>query len=212
MDEHLSSCIAVYITVIDLIHSLRAEIFLKTSNVLFCYCRRRRPEWDCYVLIMHESLWCITNISTLGCYGHLRIRLPGDCFGPSWPPQLHRARTATGIDWKKAKFAKQMSSLYKAAANNIAITWRHVYDGLWYRLIRLHYDGLIQGPHQPMPEIHAKIAWKSSKTRTSLYCCCWSRFTERCYKLIRNFVLHRCIVLIVTMWWYGSVWAIQSTI
>ena len=26
-------------TVIDLIHSLRAEKFLKTSNVLFCYCR-----------------------------------------------------------------------------------------------------------------------------------------------------------------------------
>ena len=42
MDEHISSCIAVYITVIDLIHSLGAEKILKTSNVLFCYCRRRK--------------------------------------------------------------------------------------------------------------------------------------------------------------------------
>ena len=29
MDEHISSCIVVYITVIDLIHSLRAEKFLR---------------------------------------------------------------------------------------------------------------------------------------------------------------------------------------
>jgi len=35
MDKHISFCIAVYITVIGLIHSLRAEKFLKTSNVLF---------------------------------------------------------------------------------------------------------------------------------------------------------------------------------
>ena len=44
---------------------------------------------------MHEPLWCITNTSTLGCSGHLWIRLPGDCLGPPWPPQLHRSRTAT---------------------------------------------------------------------------------------------------------------------
>ena len=84
MDEHTSSCIAVYITIIDLIHSLCAEKFLKTSNVLFCYCRGRRPGRDCYVLIMHEPLRCITNTSTLGCSGHLRIRLP-DIVLPPWP-------------------------------------------------------------------------------------------------------------------------------
>ena len=42
MDEHISSCTAVYITVIDLIHRRRADKMPNTSNVLFCYCRGGR--------------------------------------------------------------------------------------------------------------------------------------------------------------------------
>jgi len=106
MDEHISSCTAVYTTVIDLIHRRRAEKFLKTSNVLFCYRRGRRPGWDCYVLIKHEPLLYITNTSTLGCSGHLPIRFPGDCLplgplnfiglGPPLAPKSPLARL-TGL-------------------------------------------------------------------------------------------------------------------
>ena len=99
MDEHISSCIAVYITVIDMIHNLRAENFLKTSNVLFCY---GRGEGALVRVLRLDNAWAIMVHNK---YIHMgvfwtsadpdpppwRLSCP-----PLWLPQLYGARTATG--------------------------------------------------------------------------------------------------------------------
>ena len=108
------------------------------------------PGWECYVSIMHEPLWCISNASTLGCSGHLRIRLPGDCIGPSWAPWLYRARTPL-----------QLKNVYKSTVSNIQ--YRYSGNPQWLRFG--HFDGdqsqnLIRFSHSNNPRFY-KISWKS---------------------------------------------------